>query len=206
MSQFESNPPTFGDPDFPPASPGWPRVIGIISIVWASLGVICNGCTAIGPLVQPMIQGMMPANVQQQMQQQAQTQSVGLSVGLAVLGIAMSGLLMFAGIKTLKFQWQGRMLHLLWAIASFVLGVIGGVVGFQQMKQQMAAQMQQMQSDPNTAAQAQNMQPAMETMGYVTFGCMMLFVMAWPLFVLIWFGLIKTRPEQMGPPPQEIIA
>jgi hypothetical protein len=30
--------------------------------------------------------------------------------------------------------------------------------------------------------------------------------MGYPVFLLIWFGLIKKRPEDMGPPPQGLVA
>ena len=56
------------------------------------------------------------------------------------------------------------------------------------------------------AAQAQKMQPMIETMALATFGCTVLFSLAYPVFILIWFGLMKKRPEDMGPPPQELVA
>jgi hypothetical protein len=34
----------------------------------------------------------------------------------------------------------------------------------------------------------------------------LVFGMGYPVFLLIWFGLIKKRPEDMGPPPQELVA
>ncbi len=201
MSQFE-NPATFGEPDLGAESHTWPKVVGIISIVWACLGLICNGCSAVSPLLQPLIMNAMPP----EMQQQAQTQNIAVSVLLAVLGLVMSCLLLYAGLQTMRYSPKGRMLHLAWAIASVIFGLAGAVYGYGQMKQQMAMQMQHMQNDPNTAAQAKQMQPMMEMMGFLTFGCTMLLVMAWPIFILIWFGLVKRRPQDMGAPPQELVA
>lgn len=206
MSQFESNPPTFGDPDFPPASPGWPKIIGIISIVWASLGLICNGCGAVSPLFQSFMMQMVPPEQQAQMQQQAAGQNPAVTVAMSLVGLLLAGLLMFAAIQTLRYRWKGRMLHLVWGVISVVVALIGAVVGWGQMKAQVAGQLQQMQSDPNTAAQAQQMQGMVETTAYGMYGCMVFLSIAYPIFVLIWFGLIKTREEQMGHPPQEIVA
>ncbi len=206
MSQFNINPPMFGQPDLGAEPATWPKVVGIISIVWASLGLICNGCTAVSALLQPMIAGMMPPEAQQQMQQQMAGQSPIFNIVMGVIGLIMSVLLLYAGIQTMRYQWKGRMLHLAWAALSVLLGIGGSVVGYGMMKQQLAAQMQQMQSDPNTAAQAQQMQGGIEAFAYGAFGCTVLFSLAYPVFILIWFGLIKKRPEDMGPPPQELVA
>jgi len=205
MSQF-SIPPTYGEPDFGTEPAAWPKVVGIISIVWASLGLICNGCTAVSALVQPMIINMVPPEQQQQMQQQMAGQNVVFNIVIGVIGIILSVLLLYAGIQTLRYRWAGRMLHLAWAVLAVIIGIVGSIIGFGMMKDQVAAQMQQIQNDPNMAAQAQQMQGGIEAFAYVIFGCTVLFSLAYPVFILIWFGLIKTRPEQMGPPPQELVA
>lgn len=206
MSQFSTNPPAYGAPDLGAEPNTWPKVIGIISIVWASLGLLCNVCGAVSPLFQSFAMSMVPPEQQQQMQQQAAAQNTAFTVVMSLIGLLLAGLLLFAGIQTLRFRWKGRMLHLVWGAVSILTAIIGAVIGFGMMKAQVAAQIQQLQSDPNTAAQAQQMQGAVEATAYGMYGCMVLFSFAYPLFVLIWFGLIKTRAEQMGPPPQELVA
>lgn len=205
MSQFNTMPySSAGDLGAEPAT--WPKVVGIISIVWASLGLICNGCGAVSPLFQSFAMNMVPPEQQAQMQQQAAAQNPAFTVVMSIIGIGLAGLLMFAGIQTLRYRWKGRMLHLVWGAVSIVIAVVGAVIGFGQMKAQVASQIQQMQNDPNMAAQAQQMQGAVEMTAYGMFGCMVIFSIAYPLFALVWFGLIKTRAEQMGPPPQELVA
>jgi len=140
--------------------------------------------------------------MQQQMQQQMASQNTLFNIVTGLLGVAMSVVLMYAGIQTMRYRWKGRMLHLVWAGLSVVLGIGGSIFGYGVMKQQVAAQLAQMQNDPNMA----KMQPMIETMAYATFGCVVLFSLAYPLFILVWFGLIKKRPEDMGPPPQELVA
>jgi hypothetical protein len=206
MSQFNAVPPMYGEPDFGAEPPAWPKVVGIISIVWASLGLICNGCTAVSALVQPMLISMVPPEQQQQMQQQMAGQNVAFNIVIGILGFLLSALLLYAGIQTMRYQWKGRTLHLVWAALAILIGLIGSFIGFGAMKQQVAAQMQQMQSDPNMAAQAQQMQGGIEAFAYAIFGCTVLFSLAYPAFTLIWFGLIKTREEQMGQAPQELVA
>ncbi len=205
MSQFNNMPPTFGEPEFPQAVPTWPKAVGIISIVWASLGLICNGCTALSSLLQPMLLNMVPPEQQQQMQQQMAGQNTAVSIVLAVVGFLLSCLLLYAGIQLVRYQWPARALHLGWAALALVIGIVGAVVGFGQMRAQVAAQMQQMQNDPNMAGNAQQMQGGIEAFAYGMYGCMVFFMLSYPLFILIWFGLIKTRREQMGT-PQELVA
>jgi len=202
MSQFGNMPPNFGEPDLLGEARSWPKVIGIISIVWASLGLLCNSCTALSAVLTPVFMNMAPPQMQQQMQQQMASQNTLFNIVTGLLGVAMSVVLMYAGIQTMRYRWKGRMLHLVWAGLSVVLGIGGSIFGYGVMKQQVAAQLAQMQNDPNMA----KMQPMIETMAYATFGCVVLFSLAYPLFILVWFGLIKKRPEDMGPPPQELVA
>jgi hypothetical protein len=140
------------------------------------------------------------------MQQQMAGQNVAFNIVIGILGLLLSALLLYAGIQTMRYQWKGRMLHLAWAGLAIVIGLVGSFIGFGAMKQQVAAQMQAMQTDPNMAAQAQQMQGGIQAFAYGVFGCTVLFTLAYPVFILIWFGLIKTREEQMGPPPQELVA
>lgn len=205
MSQF-NNMPSYGAGDLGGEPNTWPKVIGIISIVWASLGMICNGCGAVSPLFQSFAMNMVPPEQQAQMQQQAAAQNPAFTVAMSLIGICLSLLLLFAGIQTLRYRWKGRMLHLVWGGVSLLAAIVGAIFGFGQMKTQLAAQIQQMQSDPNMAGQAQQMQGVVESTAYGMYGCMVFLSIVYPLFTLIWFGLIKTRQEQMGTPPQELVA
>lgn len=82
MTSFPSSPSAPpvnpGQIDFDPEPPSWPKVIGIISIVWGSLGVICNACGLFGQMAGDAFVNMAPPEQREQLKaQMAQSSSVG---------------------------------------------------------------------------------------------------------------------------------
>lgn len=187
MSQMNT-PPMSSDFDMHAPLPGWPKVVGIISIVWASLGMLCNTCGVLGQAMQGAVVNMVPPEQQEQMKAQMQAGQSPLVILSYVIGVVASILLLVAGIQTLRRNASGRMLHLAWAVISLLLAIFGGIVGWQQMNTNLA---HTLQNDPN-AAQAQG---AATGIAYVMFGCIMVLTLIWPVFCVVWFGMKGKRPE-----------
>jgi flagellar biogenesis protein FliO len=166
--------------------PAWPKVVGIISIVWGSLGIVCNVCGLAGPAMSNLFVNMVPPEQREQMKQQMAASRNPLSIGLSAVGLLVAILLIAAGIQTLRRQASGRPMHLLWGVLGIVLAIAGGAVALANMKTQMASMPQQ------SSPQAQQMAT---TFGYVGAACAVVFFMIWPVFVLIWFGPLGKRPE-----------
>jgi hypothetical protein len=162
----------------------WPKVVGIVSIVWSVLGVTCGGCgLASGAMTEwaasmaPPEFGPMPAELK----------PMGLQLGLAGAGMFWALLLMASGIACVMRKPGARPLHLTYAIGAIVLGLAGAYLGY--MQQQVA--MQFVRDNPSSKW-AQQAKPEI--------GLIMLVVgtalaLAWPVFCLIWFGMVKRRGE-----------
>src|SRR5689334_5975232 len=117
--------------EYPDERRTWPTAIGVISIVWASLGLICNSCSAIQHAVPGLLSGLAPGGPQA-----APQAGSPVMLGLAIVGFFWSILLLVAGIRTLSRAPAGRALHLAWVAGAIPLGIIGTYFGYIIGKQQ----------------------------------------------------------------------
>jgi hypothetical protein len=175
--------------DLPPVA-GWPKTVGIISIVYGSIGILCNGCGVLkavtGPMLTNWAKGMVPAN------QQAQMTSVPpspLGIATASLGFLWAILLIVAGSMLVARQARARTLHLVWAVIQLGLWVMGLISGLEETKQQLA----QMASQPTGGFKADQMKPVF----YGVFACILVVLLIYPVFTLIWFGLVKRDTHEI---------
>jgi hypothetical protein len=173
-----------------PAEPAkWPKVVGIISIVWACLGLMCGlTCGVFGPAFQnmamasmvekfgPMPDAMKPAPAQ---------------LVLAVVGLIGPVLLLVAGIATARRKPAGRSLHLAYAVVSILLIGAGSVVA---MRQQLAL-VQWAKDHPTDKWVTEGHQGS--PIGLVISAAIMVMMFAWPLFCMIWFGAIKRDAKDL---------
>ncbi len=200
MSQVPAAPPTHADIVMPSEPPKWPKVVGIISIVWASIGVICNGCNLLGGLFQNAMMGMVPpeeqAKVQQQMQNQSPIQQkdvVDYILGVSQFPVAI--LLLVAGITLINRKPVARKLHLAYVAISALMWVASMGYFF---AAKLPAHQEWLKS------QADNPQAKFMTVPIILgmTACFGVIFAAWPVFCLIWFGLLKKRPEQGWAPAE----
>lgn len=166
--------------------PGWPKVVGGISIGWAALGLTCAGCGVAGMAFMtsgslPGMEGPLPPPMV----------PTPLTWIFMLLSFAPPILLLAAGIVTMSRKPVGRPLHLVYAVIAIVMTAVG--VWFQ--LQQQAAMEAWIQQNPDSPwAQQQNAPGAqMGQIAGLIVGIIAGF--AWPIFCLVWFGLIKTKPE-----------
>jgi hypothetical protein len=189
MTQFPDsvNPiePEFAEP------PKWPKVIGIISIVWGVLTLGCLGCGVVGILM-PMMAGsaMSDAFPDGMPPQMTQGPSVIMIVLLAI-GFLLSLLLITAGAVLLTRKPAARWLHLVWAGAS-VLSTFGSMA--MQMRQQQDMR-QWIRDHPDTKFAQQ--QKAFGGIGEIVgWGVTLVFGLGYPVFCCVWFGMVKKEPEE----------
>lgn len=198
MSQFDSDTTPSVNADFSVAGepPAWPKVVGIISIVWASLGIVCNLCGVAGSAFQGAFLNMMPPEQQEQMRAQMAAGQSPLVLGTYVLGSVLAVELLVAGIATVRRRPIGRLLHLAYGAAGVLLVLLSTFATWSAMQAQLAT-MQQGASEV-AKQQAAAMQGGM--MFGMAFGvCIGL---AYPAFCLVWFGVMGKRPEA-GAMPQD---
>jgi len=170
--------------------PKWPKVVGILSIVWGSLTVICNGIGgAWYGFLQPMMLNMAQDNGQFTDGLPPQLLQTHLPMAaMSVVGVLMSILLVVAGVATVGRKISGRMLHLSWAGMVILLTIVSTSIGLS-----LQGQIQQWMNDnPNTQfAQSQSAGNIVMTV------VMLIIFMFWPVFVLVWFGLKKKTQDDM---------
>lgn len=197
MSDFEHRDPSSGvSPTAPPTEPldvfpdapaVWPKVVGIISIVFGALAVTCNGASAIVmPFMGPIMAGAnntgpLPPSMQFNALQWG---AVGLSVAVNIV-------LIIAGIVTALRMPAGRALHLVYAVLGIVMAGLAVWIGLGQQ-----ADMAQWVKDNPGSPFAQQHNPVFEMIGL---GLGLGIALLWPLFCLIWFGMVKRTHESMGP-------
>jgi len=193
MTQTPSAPPTHAEVAFRPDPPAWPKVIGIVSIVLSSLGIGCTGCMGVWLAIMPSFMkgaeekmGPMPSVIQPQ--------------PIALVFMAMGALWAFmqlaAGVTTVRRKPVGRPLHLVHALGALVLTTIGL---YFQWQQQQAIQEWIRTNQGTQWAQALSGNKMGSIIGFA-FGAALGY--GWPVFCLIWFGLLKKRPEQGWIPPE----
>lgn len=176
------------DPDGSGELPGWPKVVGTISIVWASLGLVCGGCGVVWLMAMPTFMkgaeqkfGPFPPEL-------LPTPPQMLLMGA---GFFWAILLLVAGITAVTRRAVGRPLHLVHAMGAIILCVIGTIV---QMKASgdMAAWIA---ANPTNEWAKQMSTPGSEIgrKAGMAFGIFLGF--AWPLFCLVWFAPSKRSVE-----------
>ncbi len=183
----EQIPPSNGVPELPPPLPAWPKVIGIISIVWGGLGLLCGGCGLLSPALTGMaMQGSGQELPPAMLPQGPQMVVIALSMLVAVV-------LIVAGATTVGRKPLGRTLHLVYALLSIPLTAISLWLS---MKQQAdLAQWASENPDNMFAQQMSNPGQKIGQMMGLVFGAAMGF--GYPVFCLIWFGLVK-KASDMG--------
>lgn len=211
MTQFPSSNdpsmpamPNFGGPtDFLPEPKTWPKTVGIISIVWGSLGLICNGCGLVGGLVSgPMMQQMAAQNPQLAQQMQNAPPPSGLQMGIAALGILVSTMLIVAGSMLIARKPIAAALHLAWAVITLLLTIGNTIVSIGPMQQQMQQMQTQMQSQSGAATPPPGAMQGMQAAMYGSLACMALITLSYPIFCLIWFGFVKRGTAEITHAPE----
>jgi len=160
-------------PGYPERKPKWPIVIGVLSIVFGSLGLLCT-----------------PINMlQMQVGETAQTSRMifpewYLRVTLveSLFGLVLAGVLLTAGILAVRRKPACRGFHLAYAVLTLVQLVIGGILYYR------------MVGEVDLSGLKQPVQSAAR-MGLRIGGAAMILGAIYPVFLLIWFSRTKIRDQ-----------
>ena len=159
-------------------APAWPTVVGIISLCVAGL----FGLMTIGSLIYN-VSGFGTAQ-QRQMMESMPAWFGPYQWFAGLFTILMYGMLAIGGAMLLKRRRAARTLHVAYAL----MGIVGAFAGLVVM----ITMMNCMPLPPNTPPQAQAMLKPMMAVGAI-FG--MVFALAYPTFVLIWFTRAGVRRD-----------
>jgi hypothetical protein len=212
MSQFPpnaSNPippssPYGGDFGLEPERKSWPKVVGIFSIVWGSLALLCNGCGLAAQVFQSAMLGMMPQPTGPNAQQIPPIPDV-MKPGFAEfasggLGIVIGVILITAGSMLVSRNPLGRVLHLVYAGLSILVTVVGTALAFQ--KQTAIAAWAKQNADNFWGKQQAQAGP----FAYIGIGVAVLLGLAYPVFCLIWFLAVKRDTREITEGLEEPVA
>ncbi len=170
-------------------TPRWPKVVGVLSIVFGSLAVVFGiGTVALLPVWGGMLESQLNgAPLPPTMQLSP------MVIGVTAFGALVNLLLVIAGAMLVARRPAGRSLHLAYAVFG-VLSTFAGV--FYQLQNQAALHAWAADYPDNEFIQrmASSSQGAGQIIGLVFGLC---FTLAWPLFCIIWFGMIKRDPSSM---------
>lgn len=204
MTQFppgSTNPPAVppqapygGDFGLEPPRKSWPKVIGIISIVWGSLALVCNGCGLIGQMFQSAAMNMIPQQGQGGQQippipDVMKATPVELIAG--GLAIVVGIILITGGSMLVARNPLGRVLHLAYAVLSILVTLGGSALAIQ--KQGMIANWAKQNPD-NFWAQQQGASGGFAMIGI---GVGVLLGLAYPIFCLVWFLVVKRDTREI---------
>jgi len=186
-------PPGADDDDWtmPPEPPGWVKPVGILSIVFGSLGIIGSACGLFGTgmMLSPFWDNLMrdAAEASGDTYAPMPKPSITTLVQQTIL-FGWAIVLLVAGIQTVMRKPVARALHLIWAVVKVLL-VIWGVWISVEYNARMTEWIEQ-HGDPNMGAMSFG--GAASTVGTIAVA---IWQFAWPAFCLIWFGIVKTKPE-----------
>lgn len=203
MTEYPTDEPTNPHQDqtgmAPPLEPGpdefaprplWPKAFGIISIVLASLGLICYGCGSGANVMGQMMSG----SVQQQQVPQPSPVQQALQIGGLCLSFALSIWLLIAGIGLVRFRSWATKQHTFWAMAKITITVVVTALNFvfvdetvKAINDQFAAQAQRTGgSVPFTAT---------KELAYIFFAASFVLYMIYPLIVILFMMKEKVKNE-----------
>jgi len=166
--------------------PAWPKWIGGLAIAWGGLMLTCTGLLTayiafLPKLVEPLLEGApMPEGM-----------ILGvLDWALAGLGFALTLVLLFGGIFCVSRKPIGRMMILIWGIATIPVSLFNYVRQIE-AQESIQAWTQQYPESP-LAQEISKGEGASQIIGLVLTIVLGILV---PAFFVIWFGFIKTKPE-----------
>lgn len=175
-----------------PGAAARPTVIGVISIIFGSLGVLSGACGGVFLFLSGPLLSLVPEDQASEMELQV-SNSMPYPVmqgGVMLLELVISVLMLVGGIMLLRRRRSARGLLVGTAWLDLISNTVAAVVGFLVVQ----AQMKAMQENAEVAQQV----PAgfgtlVQGAGGVMVFVQWLFLAIWPVFVLIWFSRRRIR-------------
>jgi hypothetical protein len=180
-------PPTdYQEPFLQPQASNWPKVIGIIAIIFGAGGVLASIFGLLAPLLNDKLMEILPAEDRAALE--SQPDPTALMNALTVLQLALGVVLIVAGAKLIARRVSGPRLARTWASIKAVIVVVLAIVTYPAAKQaaEQAAKIQNQQSLP------QSMQDTIIIFGLIIG---LIWSLALPVFMLIWFSRGKIKHE-----------
>ena len=207
MSQFNPPPPPPPPPPFqpiPPTQPGvlgipvrgtkWPMIIGVLAIVLGVFNSVCNVCGVFAPVLQDSLEKLLPAGAMSEAKTEERwvpwvAGASGIALLLGIMEIIGGGGLMK------RAPWSPRILRT-WAVLAIVAAVASSAM-YYKIESEKPSSFAVATSGPGATTTFPTSMPAQVEKAMLGVGmCMGTgFVIAFPVFVLIWLGRETIREE-----------
>ncbi len=191
MDTTDTTPPSMTPPvglgELPDLPSKWPSVIGVISIVFGSLGLVCYGCNSLSTMLSPMMQNALPPEARASMPQGT---FLVISIASYCVNFVLSVWLLTTGIGQLRRRPWSRASAIGWSLVKILTTVVGTVATLAFLPD-IVARTNSMFQRPNATALftiTESMIVAIMVIGLV-------FSIAWPVFMLVWFMRQRIRDE-----------
>lgn len=166
---------------------GWTTPVGLLSVIFGTIACVF---TAAGIGLMPVWAGM----VEGQLNGASLPPNMRLTpmlLAAGVLGVAVNGLLIVAGISTMLKKAVGSPLHLTYALASVASLFFGTYVQMQVQADMVDWAKQYPDNDfvQQMAAQQGGSGAGVALIAGIGVS------LAWPVFCIIWFGMMKKSPK-----------
>ena len=189
-SQNTSPPPSA----IPPQQPGeiggpeqaatWPKIIGVISIVFGSVACLSGAWGLLAPRLMEAVAVKAP---QSQAAPFAAMEGWGTWIVVSsALTMLIAPVLLVAGIDLVRRRRRGIKLGRVWAVLKMIFAVAGSYLGFVMIQEQFRQMPQQKLPVGGDF---------FVVMGVVGAVAGVLWSCAYPVFLLIWFSRAKVRTE-----------
>lgn len=189
MNEQNSEPTDFHETLFSEeAVPSWPKWIGGLAIAWGGLGLPCTGMGMLGLAFQKKgVESKLDG---------APMPEVFMNPGqewiLMGIGLMLTFLLLFGGIFCIMRKPVSRIMILGWGLVSVPLALWSYIIQTNKLESLMAWA----EINPSTQY-AQELEMMAGVMPVIVLVMTLIFGVIAPSFAIVWFGLIKTKPEQM---------
>ncbi|MEM0983272.1 MAG: hypothetical protein AAGI17_04915 [Planctomycetota bacterium] len=186
MTEFDSETSTLV-PTRP--DPGWPKAIGVISIILGLLSIV------LGSLGMVFSWFVLPGLVESQLNGAPLPPNMQMSPAMLAYATAsalVNLLLVTAGVQTFCRRGVGRTMHLAYAVLLSIT-TIGGTYFQYQLARETLAWAQDYPDNP-IAQQASAGGEVGQLIGLLAGSALSL---AWPVFCIIWFGMVKRDADAM---------
>ncbi|MEX0652743.1 MAG: hypothetical protein WD534_17245 [Phycisphaeraceae bacterium] len=174
----------------PPPHRTWPTAIGIIAIIFGSLGALGALWGAAAPFLMEWLfdaMGLQQAEVQAQLE--IMRSLLWWSVSFSLVSLLLALLLLMAGVQLIRRRRQAGALCWWWAVLKMALVVGGVALGYVAQQQQMELMTAQQQSHQQMAGAVS------EAMALFNIAIGLAWGWALPVFMLIWFSRRSVKAD-----------
>lgn len=164
----------------------WPNVIGIVSIALGGTGILANAIAILSPFFLEHFASSFGADPEASASMRVQREMTGVVLSVGLVDIAVSILLLGAGIGMCSRSAWAVKAAKVWAVTRLVAALVGTVISYLAMQRIFARH-------PELAG-SNGIGPSDE-LSILNIGLGVIWACLWPCFLFVWLSLRKVKAE-----------